>query len=82
MSFAQRLVICDCVDANADEGGAQGYTNECGVTKSEVEAIYIEWQARDKPKRALVIVRPTVIFGPGNRGNVYILLEQIAVGVL
>ena len=32
------------------------------------------------PQRSLAIVRPTVVFGPGNRGNVYVLLEQIASG--
>ena len=29
-------------------------------------------------KRTLVIVRPTVVFGEYNRGNVYNLLKQIA----
>ena len=33
----------------------------------------------EDPKiRSLVIVRPTVVFGEGNRGNVYNLLRQIA----
>jgi nucleoside-diphosphate-sugar epimerase len=28
----------------------------------------------------LAIVRPTVVFGEGNRGNVYILMQQVALG--
>ena len=31
-------------------------------------------------ENSLIIVRPTVIFGEGNRGNVYNLLNQIASG--
>jgi nucleoside-diphosphate-sugar epimerase len=53
--------------------------NEYGRTKLEAEQVYEAWAAED-PLRSLVIVRPTVIFGEGNRGNVYNLLRQIASG--
>ena len=43
--------------------------NAYGKTKLEAENIYRAWAAED-PLRTLVIVRPTVIFGEGNRGNV------------
>ena len=46
----------------------------------EAEAVYRAWQAEDPSNRSLVIVRPTVIFGEQNRGNVYNLLRQIASG--
>ena len=36
------------------------------------------WHAEDE--KSLIIVRPTVIFGEGNRGNVYNLFNQIASG--
>ena len=36
------------------------------------------WHA--KGDKSLIIVRPTVIFGEGNRGNVFNLLNQIASG--
>ena len=39
---------------------------------------YAHWQS--KGQNALLIVRPTVIFGEGNRGNVFNLLNQIASG--
>lgn len=51
--------------------------NEYGKTKLEVEGVYRAWAAEDA-SRTLVIVRPTVVFGEGNRGNVYSLIHQIA----
>jgi nucleoside-diphosphate-sugar epimerase len=60
------------------EDGVLNPFNDYGRTKAEAEAVYREWQARDPESRCLVIVRPTVIFGEGNRGNVYNLLSQIA----
>ena len=38
--------------------------------------VYLRWAANNS--RSLCIVRPTVVFGVGNRGNVYNLLNQIA----
>jgi nucleoside-diphosphate-sugar epimerase len=51
--------------------------NEYGKTKLAAETIYRAWSAENM-SRSLVIVRPTVVFGEGNRGNVYNLLRQIA----
>jgi nucleoside-diphosphate-sugar epimerase len=53
--------------------------NSYGETKLGAEAIYQAWASED-PSRSLVIVRPTVVFGEGNRGNVYNLLRQIVSG--
>ncbi len=53
--------------------------NPYGETKLKAEAIYREWAAVD-PGRSLVILRPSVVFGEKNRGNVYNLLRQIASG--
>jgi nucleoside-diphosphate-sugar epimerase len=53
--------------------------NPYGETKLKAESVYAAW-AREDPSRTLVIVRPTVVFGEGNRGNVYNLLHQIATG--
>ena len=62
------------------EDGELNPFNDYGVTKLEAEKVYIEWQKKDPLKRILVIIRPTVVFGEGNRGNVYNLLNQIANG--
>ncbi|MGA3136309.1 MAG: NAD-dependent epimerase/dehydratase family protein [Terracidiphilus sp.] len=62
-----------------DESGPFAPFNAYGKTKLEAEGVYRAWAAED-PSRTLVIVRPTVVFGEGNRGNVYNLLYQIASG--
>jgi len=38
------------------------------------------WQQLDPAVRSLTIIRPTVVIGPGNRGNVFNLLRQIKSG--
>lgn len=60
-----------------DENGAFNPFNEYGRTKAAGEKILKDWQARDSSRRTLIIIRPTVIFGERNRGNVYNLLKQI-----
>lgn len=62
-----------------DEGGPFEPFNPYGETKLLAEGIYRTW-AEEDPTRSLVIIRPTVVFGEGNRGNVYNLLRQIASG--
>lgn len=62
-----------------DESGPFEPFNPYGETKLLAEGIYRAW-AEEDPTRSLVIIRPTVVFGEGNRGNVYNLLRQIASG--
>jgi nucleoside-diphosphate-sugar epimerase len=62
-----------------DESGPLEPYNIYGKTKLEAESVYRAWAGED-PSRTLVIVRPSVVFGEGNRGNVYTLMRQIAVG--
>ncbi len=62
-----------------DENGPFEPSNECGRTKLQAEGVYRAWAAEDQ-SRTLVIVRPSVVFGEGNRGNVYTLVKQIATG--
>ena len=62
-----------------DESGPFEPFNEYGKTKLEAEHVYRAW-AEEDPNRTLVIIRPTVVFGEGNRGNVYNLMRQIASG--
>ncbi|MFV0460113.1 MAG: NAD-dependent epimerase/dehydratase family protein [Actinomycetales bacterium] len=51
--------------------------NEYGRTKLAAERVLSEWAGQD-PGRSLFIVRPCVVFGERNRGNVYSLARQIA----
>ena len=76
--FTSSVAIYGFAPANTDESGKPNYFNDYGRTKYLAEQVYKEWQAEDSENRTLVIIRPTVIFGEGNRGNVYNLLKQIA----
>lgn len=76
--FTSSVAIYGFAPANTDESGEANYFNDYGRTKFLAEQVYKEWQAEDPDNRTLIIVRPTVIFGEGNRGNVYNLLRQIA----
>ena len=78
--FTSSVAIYGFAPADTDESGKPNYFNDYGRTKFLAEQVYKEWQAEDLENRTLVIVRPTVIFGKGNRGNVYNLLKQIASG--
>ena len=47
-----------------------------GKTKAAGEDILRSWQSKSKSKN-LKIIRPSVIYGPYNRGNVFNLIKQI-----
>ena len=76
--FTSSVAIYGFGPANTDESGEPNYFNDYGRTKYLAEQIYKSWQEENAESRTLVIVRPTVIFGEGNRGNVYNLFRQIA----
>ncbi len=76
--FTSSVAIYGFAPADTDESGGANYFNDYGRTKYLAEQVYKAWQLEDPKGRTLVIVRPTVIFGEGNRGNVYNLLRLIA----
>jgi nucleoside-diphosphate-sugar epimerase len=51
--------------------------NDYSKSKYKSEVVFEKWASADDTK-CLVIVRPTAIFGEGNKGNVYNLLSHIA----
>lgn len=53
--------------------------NDYGESKLEAEQVLRDWTLHNKEAN-LTIVRPTVVFGEGNRGNVHTLINQIASG--
>lgn len=77
--FTSSVAVYGFAPAGTDESGAPAYFNDYGRTKYLAEGVYREWLAESTEHRA-VIIRPTVIFGEQNRGNVYNLLRQIAGG--
>lgn len=78
--FTSTVAVYGFAPLGTDESGEFNPFNDYGRTKLEAEIIYRRWQAKDPVNRCLVIIRPTVVFGEANRGNVYNLLKQIASG--
>lgn len=78
--FTSSVAVYGFAPLGTDESGNIAPFNDYGRTKYEAEQVYIAWQAEDPLIRTLVIIRPTVVFGEQNRGNVYNLLRQIASG--
>lgn len=52
-------------------------TTAYGGSKLVAEKIHQTWLAADKARRHLVIVRPGVVFGPGEGGNVSRLIKAV-----
>lgn len=78
--FTSTVAVYGFAPLGTDESGVINPFNDYGRTKAEAEAVFQAWQAELPNERTLVIVRPTVVFGEQNRGNVYNLLRQIASG--
>ena len=76
--FTSTVAVYGFAEPGTDESGEINPFNEYGRTKFEAEEKLRSWQ--EAGDNSLLIVRPTVIFGEGNRGNVYNLLNQIASG--
>lgn len=78
--FTSTVAVYGFAPIGTDESGSIAPFNEYGRTKYEAEQIFKDWQSEAPTERTLVIIRPTVVFGEQNRGNVYNLLRQIASG--
>jgi nucleoside-diphosphate-sugar epimerase len=78
--FTSSVAVYGFAQAGTAENGAINPFNDYGRTKALAEDVYREWREKDPENRSLIIVRPTVVFGEGNRGNVYNLLNQINSG--
>lgn len=78
--FTSTVAVYGFAPLGTDETGKIAPFNDYGRTKYEAEQIFKAWQAEAPAERTLVIIRPTVVFGEQNRGNVYNLLRQIASG--
>lgn len=78
--FTSSVAVYGFAPLGTGEDGAINPFNEYGRTKALAEDVYRAWREKDPEIRSLIIVRPTVVFGEGNRGNVYNLLNQINSG--
>jgi nucleoside-diphosphate-sugar epimerase len=78
--FTSSVAVYGFAPLGTNESGVIAPFNDYGRTKWEAEQVYKQWQSEDPENRTLVIVRPTVVFGERNRGNVFNLLKQITSG--
>lgn len=78
--FTSSVAVYGFAPIGTDESGKIAPFNDYGRTKYEAEQVFKAWQTEAPSERTLVIIRPTVVFGEQNRGNVYNLLRQIASG--
>ncbi|MFP2239722.1 NAD-dependent epimerase/dehydratase family protein [Pseudescherichia vulneris] len=78
--FTSSVAVYGLNKKNPDENHPHDPFNHYGKSKWQAEEVLREWFNKSPDDRSLTIVRPTVIFGERNRGNVYNLLKQIAGG--
>ena len=77
--FTSSVAIYGLDKDNPNESFPAEPFNHYGKSKWQAEQILLEWHSKHQDWN-INIIRPTVIFGEGNRGNVYNLLNQIANG--
>ncbi|MCY4011149.1 MAG: NAD-dependent epimerase/dehydratase family protein [Gammaproteobacteria bacterium] len=76
--FSSSVAVYGDVAVDADERAVPRPASPYGRSKLAAEQVYRRWQAEDPSKRTLVVVRPAAVFGEGGRGNVNLLLSQVA----
>jgi nucleoside-diphosphate-sugar epimerase len=77
--FTSTVALYGLDKNNAAEDSAPEPFNEYGRSKLAAEGVFTLWANADAT-RSLAIVRPSVVFGEGNRGNVYNLAKQVSSG--
>ena len=78
--FTSSVAIYGLNKSNPDENHLEDPFNHYGKSKWQAEEVIKEWYENDPEGKSITILRPTVIFGERNRGNVYNLLKQISSG--
>lgn len=78
--FTSSVAVYGLNKENPNEQHPADPFNHYGKSKWQAEVVLRAWHQQDPKNRSLTIIRPTVIFGERNRGNVYNLLKQIASG--
>lgn len=77
--FFSSVAVYGLNKPNPDENYPADSFNHYGKSKWQAEEVLQEWY-KTHPDWNINIIRPTVIFGERNRGNVYNLLAQISGG--
>ncbi len=80
LTFTSSVAIYGLNKDNPDENHKEDPFNHYGKSKWQAEMIIKKWYENDPKNKSINIIRPTVIFGERNRGNVYNLFRQISSG--
>lgn len=78
--FVSSASVYGSDDNSKDETYVLNPSSHYGKSKLQAEELLKNWYYKSPQDKCVTIVRPTVIFGEGNRGNVYNLMKQIATG--
>ena len=78
--FTSSVAIYGLNKINPSENHPKDPFNHYGKSKWQAEKVINEWYEKDSEGKSITVIRPTVIFGERNRGNVYNLLKQISSG--
>lgn len=78
--FTSSVAVYGLDKYNPDESHPINPFNHYGKSKWEAEEAIKEWNNRSPHDKSITIIRPSVIFGEFNRGNVYNLMKQISSG--
>jgi nucleoside-diphosphate-sugar epimerase len=78
--FASSVAVYGLDQPMADEASPLRPSSDYARSKADAEAVYADWASASPGSRSLLLVRPTVVFGEGNRGNVFTLIEQLRRG--
>lgn len=74
--FTSSVAVYGFAKPDADERTILNPFNHYGKSKLEAEQIFKDWHFANL-NNSLIILRPTAIFGVGNRGNIYNLFKLI-----
>jgi len=78
--FTSSVAVYGLNKNNPNEEHPADPFNHYGRSKWQAEEVLREWFNKNSDGKTLTIIRPSVIFGERNRGNVYNLLKQISSG--
>ena len=78
--FTSSVAIYGLNKNNPNENHKPDPFNHYGKSKFKAEFAIKKWYDKDPSSKSVTIIRPTVIFGERNRGNVFNLLKQISSG--
>lgn len=77
MIFTSSIAPYGPTEEPKDEGSLPVPITAYGGSKLAAEKIYMGWQQGDREGRQLLIVRPGVVYGPGEGGNVSRLVRAV-----